>query len=81
LGTNLEPTGLKMATLGHKPRPKRGVGAFADGFSVLRELNRHDRKRGGSRLHARKVRGKWPHNAHQRRGIAGRRLRRKTGND
>jgi hypothetical protein len=63
------------------PRPKRGVGAFADRFPVLRELNTHDSKRGGSRLHARKVRGKWHHNAHQRGGIAARRLRRKTQND
>jgi hypothetical protein len=63
------------------PRPKRGVGAFADRFPVLRELNTHDSKRGGSRPHARKVRGKWHHNAHQRGGIAARRLRRKTQND
>ena len=58
-----------------------GGRTFVNRFLALRRSCTPSKKRGGSRLGASKLRGKWPHKTHPRGGIGGRRLRRKTKNN
>ena len=73
----LEKKGAFLDQIRIRERAELEGRTFATRFLTLRRPCTPSEKRGGSRLGANKLGGKWPHNAHPRAGVGGRRLRRK----